>query len=570
MVVPDDGSFPTPGTPAVSTVNVVAPAGYTVTNLTVSLNVQMNSDRELRFRLRSPSGTEIRLIEYRGGGFGGGQNFTNTVLTDAAATPISAGSAPFSGLFQPEDPLSTFNGFDPNGAWSLVIDDNRGGQNQATLLNWSLDVTSAPQASGSLPFTQAWTVAVDPRSDTIYIGNDKGVWKLPNASTTTSYNWSRFGDSLPDVQVHDLVLNQTLNTLTASTYGRGMYQLFLTDYQPAPGGIRVISGNSVWTGDVNITGNLTITADGTQEIQNGIAAASLDILGVIRDVTPGNSSTITKSGLGTISFSGSNTYGGQTLVQQGVLRVKNPNALGVPDADSNTIVAEGAALELASDLRGEPVLAYGGGISVNGHFTGAVRSVANNNVYTGPLTLGSNSTIGVNPGNDLDPVINPGVRTDSSLRIGAHPQQGFGAPIVVATTTAGGPGVNEVQTVTIPNTTNFFNLTFNGQTTGLLPRTATAAQIQAALEALPAFVTSVDEVQDIIVTGSAGTFSLTVTTPAGTQTLPSIPYNVTPSVLQALITGLSNVGNGNAVVTLTAPEPTASASPTGWVGTTCR
>ncbi|MFO0801905.1 MAG: MBG domain-containing protein [Gemmataceae bacterium] len=550
ILVPDDSpAFGTYGTPATSTINVVAAPGEVVTNISVTLNIQMDFDSDLRIRLQAPDGSIVRLVENRGGG---GNDFTNTVLTDSAVTPISAGTAPFTGLFQPEDPLATFNGLDPNGAWKLIIDDNFP-VDQATLLNWTLDVTSAPQSSGSLPFTQAWTVAVDPRSDTVYIGNDKGVWKLPNASSTTSYNWSRFGDSLPDVQVHDLVLNQTLNTLTASTYGRGMYQLFLTDYQPAPGGIRVISGNSVWTGDINITGNLTITADGTQEIQNGIAAASLDILGVIRDVTPGNSSTITKSGLGTISFSGSNTYGGQTLVQQGVLRVKNPNALGVPDADSNTIVAEGAALELASDLRGEPVLAYGGGISVNGHFTGAVRSVANNNVYTGPLTLGSNSTIGVNPGNDLDPVINPGVRTDSSLRIGAHPQQGFAAPIVVATTTAGGPGVNDVQTVTIPNTTNFFNLTFNGQTTGLLPRTATAAQIQAALEALPAFVTSVDEVQDIIVTGSAGTFSLTVTTPAGTQTVPSIPYNVTPSVLQALITGLSNVGNGNAVVTLTAP-----------------
>lgn len=562
IAIPDDSpGYPTPGTLAISTIAVTAPPGEVVTNLTVTLNIQHDWDGDIRVRLRGPNGTIINLIEYEPDGpFQSGQDFTGTILTDSAATSITTGSPPFTGLFQPEDPLATFNGIDPNGNWSLEIDDNYGPPftDDGTLLNWTLDVSSAPQTAGSLPYTQAWTVAVDPRTDTVYVGNDQGVWKLANASATTSYTWSRFGDSLPDVQVHDLTLNQTLNTLTASTYGRGMYQLFLTDYQPAPGGLRVISGNSIWTGDINVTGDLTITADGTQEIQNGIAAASLDILGTIRDLTPGNDSVITKTGLGTIGFSGANTYGGQTLIQQGVLRVKNPTALGVPDADSNTIVAEGAALELASDVRGEPILAYGGGIAFNGHNTGSLRSVANNNSYTGPLTLGSNSTIGVDSGNDLDPVINPGVRTDSSLRIGANPQNIPPAPILVATTLAGGPGVSEVQTVTVPATTSFFNLTFNGlwnqllgQTTQLLPRNATTAQIQAALEALPAIGASLDEVQDITIGGTTGTFSLTVTTPTGgSQTLTNIPYNVSTSVLQNQIASLSNVGSGNVIVTL--------------------
>jgi autotransporter-associated beta strand protein len=480
--VPDDSpAFGTPGTTLVSSVNVSAATGDVVTNIAVNLNIQMDFTSDLAIYLRGPNGVRVPL-SLREGDFINA-DFTDTTFTDDAGSPISAGTNPYTGLFQPESPLSAFNGIDPNGTWSLEIDDNFAGD-QARLLNWRLDVTSAPKAAGDLPFSQTWTVAVDPRSDTIYVGNDQGVWRLPNASSTSSFNWSRFGDSLPDVQVHDLVVNQTLNTITASTYGRGMYQLFLTDYQPAVGGIRVISGNSIWTGPITLTGDLTITADGTQDVQNGIAVASLDILGTITDNTTGNASVLTKKGLGTVMLSAANTYGGQTLVQQGVLRVKNPSALGMADADSNTVVADGAALELASDLRAEPVLLNGDGFLFNGHYTGAMRSIANNNVYTGPVTFGTNVTIGVDRGNDLDTLVNPGVRMDSSLRIGAHPLGTQSFPVATATTTQGGAGANEVQTITLPNTTGYFNLTFGNATTGLLPRNATAAQVAFALNAL--------------------------------------------------------------------------------------
>src|SRR6185312_2955709 len=121
------------------------------------------------------------------------------------------------------------------------------------------------------------------------------------------------------------------------------------------------------------------------------------------------SGTITKIGLGTVILSGDNSYGGQTLVQQGVLEVNNPNALGAnPNSlgaattnTSNTIVAAGAALQLESSLQGEPVLINGNGIPFNNHNTGAIRSVANNNVYTGVLTMGTNTTIGVDSGSTL-------------------------------------------------------------------------------------------------------------------------------------------------------------------------
>ena len=71
---------------------------------------------------------------------GGSDNYTGTVFDDAASGSIVAGSAPFTGTYAPEEPLSTFAGENTLGAWSLqVVDDfNADG---GTINAWSLDFT---------------------------------------------------------------------------------------------------------------------------------------------------------------------------------------------------------------------------------------------------------------------------------------------------------------------------------------------------------------------------------------------------------------------------------------------
>ena len=188
------------------------------------------------------------------------------------------------------------------------------------------DISDSP----TLPALAIWKLVVDPRDGTAYIGTDSGVWQLPDADTTDTFTWSRFGSGMPTVQVRDLVLNQSLNTLTAASYGRGMFQLFLPNTESSSGAVRAASGSSVWTGPVTLVGDTASGAAGTQQIQNGIAAASLNILGTISDDVAGANHTLRKIGRGTVTLSGTNTYGGQTLVQEGVLQVNNPQALGAP------------------------------------------------------------------------------------------------------------------------------------------------------------------------------------------------------------------------------------------------
>ncbi|HET6573645.1 MAG TPA: MBG domain-containing protein [Fimbriiglobus sp.] len=280
-------------------------------------------------------------------------------------------------------------------SWGNGVDGPRVIRSNDAGRTWT-DISDSP----TLPTVAIWKLVVDPRDGTAYLGTDSGVWQLPDADTTDTFTWSRFGSGMPTVQVRDLVINQTLNTLTAASYGRGMFQLFLPNTEASSGAIRAASGSSVWTGPVTLVGDTALGAAGTQQIQNGIAAASLNIIGVVSDSPVGGNFVLRKIGRGTVTLSGSNTFGGKALVEEGVLQVNNPRALGSPTT-GNTVVTAGAALELRSDLEQEPVTINGDGFLFNGHNTGALRNVSNDNTYTGTLTFGTDTTIGVDSGTSL-------------------------------------------------------------------------------------------------------------------------------------------------------------------------
>jgi autotransporter-associated beta strand protein len=263
------------------------------------------------------------------------------------------------------------------------------------------NITANLEAGGQ---NRVWSVALDSRNGNLYVGTDRGVFTA--SRTATGYStWTRVGGSaggtsLANVQVREVVLNTAANTLTIGTYGRGVFTLWLNEAEADAGALRVVSGSSIWTGDIFLRGDVKIGVDGSQEFR-GVTAASLNILGSIRDEDPLNPGNLVKTGGGTLTLSGANTYAGLTTIEEGVIIANNLQALGTPD--EGTIVLEGAALQLINSVAAEPLTLFGNGPTVgfNGHFTGALENLANNNTYGGPITLGSDTTIGVNTGTNL-------------------------------------------------------------------------------------------------------------------------------------------------------------------------
>ena len=124
--------------------------GLTMTEMTVEglpgvigdVNVQLDINHtnieDLDVYLFSPSGTRIELFSDVGGE---GVNFQETMLDDQADAAIIDADPPFTGRFRPEQSLMKLNDEDPNGTWTLLIDDDSMG-NTGELNRWSLTVTS--------------------------------------------------------------------------------------------------------------------------------------------------------------------------------------------------------------------------------------------------------------------------------------------------------------------------------------------------------------------------------------------------------------------------------------------
>jgi subtilisin-like proprotein convertase family protein len=124
-----------------SFIDVPSP-GTSILDLNVLINLTHTWDSDLDISLIGPDGTRVLLSDNRGGS---GDNFTNTVFDDSAVTPISAGAAPFTGTFRPDQPLSGFNNRLSAGRWTLEVNDQAGGD-VGTILNWSIVVSGAASA----------------------------------------------------------------------------------------------------------------------------------------------------------------------------------------------------------------------------------------------------------------------------------------------------------------------------------------------------------------------------------------------------------------------------------------
>jgi hypothetical protein len=135
VAIPDSPGANLPGVPATATIAAAGllPAitdvnfsiGGTVCDATAgstTVGIDHTFVNDLQISLTSPAGTAVLLIDRTDGG---GNNFCQVVLDDDAAAPSiqTAASAPFTGTWTPNSPLSAFDGQNGNGNWTVTAQD---------------------------------------------------------------------------------------------------------------------------------------------------------------------------------------------------------------------------------------------------------------------------------------------------------------------------------------------------------------------------------------------------------------------------------------------------------------
>lgn len=148
--------------------------------VSATINITHPYDGDLEIVLVSPNGVQTILSSNNGGS---GDNYTNTIFTMSAATPIALGAAPFTGSFIPEQSFYSQNaGQDGNGVWQLCITDEVS-TGTGILVDWSL--TFGPGATG-ITDPGPNPVATDGCAGAPLICNLNGY----SGSTSSSYTWT--------------------------------------------------------------------------------------------------------------------------------------------------------------------------------------------------------------------------------------------------------------------------------------------------------------------------------------------------------------------------------------------
>jgi MYXO-CTERM domain-containing protein len=119
------GAIPPSSSVTVSTFTFQVDGLDVIEDLDLRLSVYHDWVSDLAFTLTSPSGTRRRLFDYVG--FGSGY-FQDTILDDEADRSIRRGRRPYAGSYQPENSLAIFDGEQPNGLWTLEVEDRLAGQ----------------------------------------------------------------------------------------------------------------------------------------------------------------------------------------------------------------------------------------------------------------------------------------------------------------------------------------------------------------------------------------------------------------------------------------------------------
>lgn len=201
-----------------STINI--PAGGTISDVNVGVNITHTWINDLIIRLTSPGGTTIDLANHKCNP-GASVNDINATFDDAGTAVVCGDFPGIGGTVTPDQALSAFNGQNSTGTWTLTVIDSFNGDG-GSLNNWSLNIcTITPLSTNDFEF------------------DNFALYPNPNGGEfTIKFNSASTNDV--KVAVHDMrgreVFNQTYEnngafnkTVNLGTIQSGVYLVSILD-----------------------------------------------------------------------------------------------------------------------------------------------------------------------------------------------------------------------------------------------------------------------------------------------------------------------------------------------------
>ena len=200
-----------------NTINIPAgsiPAGATVTNITVAVNVPHTYVSDLMLVVKGPNNAILNLSNLIGGANAPGANFTNTRFSSTATAALNSGTAPgYTGIYKPDAApavgafglpsgptgfLPTISGAggtlaafhaQPNGAWTIAMYD-AGPPDVGTLIGWSVKIDYILGSPATGVFTgPAGTIFTNAGATTPYTGTPiNSVFVKPLTGGVNNYS----------------------------------------------------------------------------------------------------------------------------------------------------------------------------------------------------------------------------------------------------------------------------------------------------------------------------------------------------------------------------------------------
>lgn len=124
------------------TFNVPPPNNRLVGSVSANFRVRHERTQQLKLVLKAPNGDRVLLSDgaTHGQNLGDGQCTDDynhagyTGFRDTSSAPLATGSPPYTGYWQPAEPLSSLTGISPVGDWTLIVQDTRDAGDPGKLL----------------------------------------------------------------------------------------------------------------------------------------------------------------------------------------------------------------------------------------------------------------------------------------------------------------------------------------------------------------------------------------------------------------------------------------------------